>query len=550
MKIVSVSEMKRLERENDAAGNTYADMMERAGTHLGRVVQDSARAGLVLALVGPGNNGGDGLVAARYLATQGVPVRVHLLRERPESDTNWRRLRDMGVPYAVGVGAEALALLRAWLAEAEVVVDALLGTGARPPVQGDAAQVLAALRDRLQAPPVPGRRWPAMPQQAPSRPVIVAADVPSGLDADSGEADALTPVADVTVTMGLAKQGLLQRDGLERTGDLVIADIALAGEPLGSADLLDAESVAALLPARPASGHKGTFGAALVVGGSSNYVGAALLAAAAASRVGVGLVGLASLMPVLMSADAVVPEAVRLVLPAEMGVVSEDAVAIVRGALRQYDALVVGPGLTQEKPARQFVEALVLGRDAGGRAGIGFVGHSRTAESEAAAKLPPLVIDADGLNALASVHDWAARLPPGTVLTPHPGEMARLLGTTVEAVQADRLGAAMRAAQQWRAVVVLKGAATVIADAEGGAAVAPFANPALASGGTGDVLAGAIAGLLAQGLSPAAAARAGVYLHGVAGELARRELGAAGVVAGDLLTRLPRAQQLLRAGWR
>jgi len=557
MKIVSAEEMRALEREADSHGNSYARMMARAGEAVARVAADhlgGKGTGPVVVLVGPGNNGGDGLVAARYLATWGYQARLHLARPRAEDDADWQAVVSLGIPHAIGVSESALGDLRGWLAEASLVVDALLGTGARPPVSGEIAELLGVLAEALELSHNADAKLlrPAMPT-APrkERLKVLAVDVPSGLEATTGAVDRLAPRAVATVTMGLPKRGHLLMPGAEYVGELVVADIGLPmvqagpGEP----ELLTAETAARLLPARPVAGHKGTFGSCLIVGGSGNYVGAPLLAAAGAARAGAGLVTLASIPQVLAGADSVIPEATRLVLPGEMGVVGAAAVPVLMRSAAQYGALLLGPGLTHERPVAEFLEAL-LDSEGAPRPAIGFVERRRSATQSGAVILPPLVVDADALNVLAEHKDWLKRLPPGSVLTPHPGEMARLTGVSVEEVQRDRIAAALEAARNWRAVVVLKGAMTVIAEPGGMVSVAPFANPALASGGTGDVMSGALAGLLAQGLSAYEAARCAVYIHGLAGELARRELGEAGVLASDLLIRLPRAMKRLREGWR
>jgi NAD(P)H-hydrate epimerase len=219
-----------------------------------------------------------------------------------------------------------------------------------------------------------------------------------------------------------------------------------------------------------------------------------------------------------------------------------------RESVSDYDALLLGPGLTQEKEAWAFVQAF-LGLESSGRKGrLGFVAHTSPAEASVP-DLPPLVVDADGLNALAAAGEgWWRALPSGTILTPHPGEMARLMGegVTAKEVQIDREGIARRMAAQWNVVLLLKGAFTVVAEPGGRVMVLPFANPALATAGSGDVLAGAVVGLQAQGMGPFEAAVAGAYLHGLAGELAAAELGATGVVAGDLPQQLPLALKRLR----
>ena len=552
MKIVTTEEMRRLERLADAAGNSYADMMERAGSAVAEVAAglvDEGASGPVVVLVGPGNNGGDGLVAARKLATRGYQVRLALAKARDEGDANWERARELGIPVTIGTDEQASQQFSAWLAEAGVVVDALLGTGARPSVGGEVGALLANLERclRERATRRPSIAWATRPCPG-DQPAVLAVDLPSGMDADSGAVDELTPQADVTVCIGLPKHGLFRFPGALKVGQLLLCDIglpAVVAEP-GELDLLTAETVRAYLPPRPSDGHKGSFGSAMVVAGSANYVGAALLSAAAAARSGAGLVTLAAIPQVLAGADAVIPEATRLVLPQENGVISSEGAALVQSAVAKYQALLVGPGLTSEKPAGEFLERLA-GWQAGGHRGIGFLDTvAPRPTSGIEVTLPPLVLDADALNLAARNRAWLQHLPTDSVITPHPGEMARLLGQSVDEVQKDRTEAAIQAARTWNVVVVLKGAFTVIAHPDGRLALAPFANPALASAGTGDVLAGALAGFLAQGVAPFEAACCAVYAHGLAGELAGEELGEAGVLAGDLLTRLPRALALLR----
>ena len=231
-------------------------------------------------------------------------------------------------------------------------------------------------------------------------------------------------------------------------------------------------------------------------------------------------------------------EATYLLLPHELGVIAAGAMRVLSEQIPSYDALLLGPGLGQERETRTFVEALLDGKEK-----HRYLGFGNNTERAEAPTLPPLVIDADGLNILATMEDWPKRLAPGSVLTPHPGEMARLMGCPVADVQADRLAVARSQASAWNQIVVLKGAYTVIAAPDGKAIIIPFANPGLATAGTGDVLAGTIVSLRAQGVDGFAAAAVGAYLHGVAGELAREEIGTAGMVAGDVLAHLPQAWQ-------
>ncbi len=358
MRIVSVEEMRHLEQRADAGGNSFGDMMETAGRLVAQAIVDRCPVGgaSLVVLAGPGNNGGDGLVAARHLLLAGWKVYVHLARERSENDPVWSQLRGLGVAYGVGVGDEALTALRRHLAESGLVLDALFGTGAHPPVSGEVRVILdqlgQALSDRSDLRPdlvSPGRPGVS------DRPLVIAVDVPSGLNADTGAVDELTPAADVTVTMGLPKLGLLTFPGAERVGELIVAEIGLPEPEVGGPTLMDGRLVSRLLPSRPRDAHKGTFGSALIVAGSTSYSGAALLAAGAAARTGCGLVTLAGVGPVVALADSMVPEATRLYLPADMGVVSGEAVAVLRRHWDKYEAMLVGPGLTTEKPVAQFL---------------------------------------------------------------------------------------------------------------------------------------------------------------------------------------------------
>ena len=329
----------------------------------------------------------------------------------------------------------------------------------------------------------------------------------------------------------------------------MVADIGIPLELLQplELELATGEMIHGLLPQRPLKAHKGTFGKALLVVGSVNYTGAAYLAGAAATRVGTGLVTLALAGPLHPVIATKLTEATYLILPHELGVIAPGAIRVLAERMGDYDALLLGPGLTQEAPTVEFVRRFLSLRGAGRPGRIGF---RAIEEPEERLQLPPLVIDADGLNILAQTEGWAARLPQGAILTPHPGELSRLTGRSVAEINDRRIETAREFAREWNQVVVLKGAFTVVASPEGRTIVQPFANPGLASGGTGDVLAGAIVGLRAQGLGPFEAAVVGAYLHGLAGQLAREELGDAGMVAGDLVPRLPLAIRWLRKGRR
>jgi len=505
LKIVTSAQMRQLEAQSADLGLPGPALMEVAGRSVADafLAEPGGAAGRrVLVLVGPGNNGGDGLVAARHLHDFGARVVVYLVL-RPETDeAKLRLVRARGIPVVAGADDAELRLLRAYLGESDYVLDAILGTGRARPAAGLLKEVLDAVnaRDR-------------------QRSRLVAVDLPTGLDADTGAVDPSCLRADLTVTLGYPKVGLFLPPGLEYAGRIAVGDIGLppglgADVPLS---LTTASEVAGMLPARPLGAHKGTFGKAMVVAGSASYVGAPALAAMGAVRVGAGLVTLALPAGIESVVAGKLLEPTYLPLPEVAGGLGPGAVQPLLDALAGYSAALVGPGLGRRPGTAEFIRHLV--------------GRSREVAG------CRWVIDADGLNLLSEIPEWWKLLPEESVLTPHPGEMSRLAGPPT----ANRLETAGDAARRWRQVVVLKGAYTVVAHPDGRTSVNPFATPALATAGTGDVLGGAIVGLLAQGLRPWEAAVAGTYLHGLAGELVARDTGLAGGAAGDLLPRLPAA---------
>ena len=517
MKLVTSAQMRALEDRAVEAGASLDALMEEAGLAVAQeawLTLGVVAGRRVLVLAGTGNNGGDGLVAARHLADWDAEVVVYLLAPRPESDPKLAQLIERSVAVTTVDVDEGGSLLREALDGAELVVDALLGTGRSRPIEGALAGVLRSLQTRMQA---------ARP------PKIIAVDLPSGVDADSGHADPLAVRADLTVTFGLAKVGLFTLPGSEHAGRVQVIDIGLPKDALREVplDLLDTAWVRARLPERPRSANKGTFGRVLVVAGSSEYVGAARLAAEASYRAGAGLVTIACTRPVQHMLAASIAEATWLPLDDENGAISASNVDLIRERLSAYDVLLIGPGLGQSAGIPTLVDGVLSALPASVRA---------------------CVVDADALNALAGLPDWPRRLPTPCVLTPHPGEMSRLLNSTVAAVQDSRLSVATASAADWGQTIVLKGAHTVVAAPDGRAAISPHANPLLASAGTGDVLAGAIAGLLAQGLPPFEAAACGVFLHGLTAEELASDLGDRGLLAGDLLPGLPRAIRLVMHG--
>ena len=516
MKIVTSEQMRRIEERSERAGVSTDTLMENAGLAVARRVR--RRLGHltgvpVVVLVGAGNNGGDGLVVARHLHSWGTRVLAYICLDRRVPDPKLDIVADQSIEVVKASEDEGLGGLRRALESAALVVDAVLGTGRSKPIEGTLRDVLEALRSAKES--RPGLR-------------IVALDLPTGLDSDTGAVDPACVPADVTVALGHPKVGHYTLPGADMVGTLEIEDIGIpAGldEDVGL-ELMTPEWARATLPNRPAESHKGTFGSTMVVAGSRNYVGAAYLAATAATRVGAGLVTIALPEGIQAMVAAKATEPVYLLLPeSSPGVAAPTAASVVLEQVERHDAMLIGCGLGQASETRELVESIL---------------YSGLPE------LPPTVVDADGLNHLAQTSEWWTRFKTPAVLTPHPGEMARLLGTPEPPRRAERIPRATEAAAAWNKITVLKGAYTVVAAPDGSAMLSPFANPGLASAGTGDVLAGAIAGLMSQGLSLEQAAALGVYLHGMAGERVARELGTTGMVAGDLLPVLPLAIKELR----
>ncbi len=519
-RLATVSAMQAIEKAADAAGHSYAAMMESAGRQVADAVLARYGVAPVLVLAGPGNNGGDGLVCARYLHQAGAPVRVYLWQRRTEPADDYEghlgRLEALGVPWLHANADPELALLRSWLQRVEgeplVLVDALLGTGANRPITGQLATLLTVVRQAQNA----------------GRVQVVAVDCASGLNCDDGAVSPFTLAPALTVTFAHAKYGHYLFPGADYVGELAVADIGVP--PALSAELrtfvLDAELVASWLPARPRNSHKGAFGKLLLAVGSEQFPGAASLSCGAAVRTGAGLVTGAvprTIWPIA-AARAAEPTWLPLAAAAEepFAVFDPAGAAMIAAKLPAYDALVLGCGLGNTPATRQFVDALL--------------GES----------LPPTLIDADGLNCLAQFPDWATRLPAIAVLTPHPAELARLTGRTLAEVMTQRWAVAAAVAQAGRCVVLAKGPYTVVAAPDGWLAVLPIATPALATAGTGDVLAGVIGALLAQGLEPFRAACVGAWLHGEAGLRCEQAIGRTGVAASDLLPQLPVVIEQLR----
>lgn len=532
VKLVTVAEMQAIERQADASGLSYAMMMENAGFGLAKVVNEEYGhliPGGVCGLVGSGNNGGDTLVALARLADQGWRASAYMVRKRPTDDPLVKRLRDAGGKILCIENDADYRNLAEEIRESVILLDGVLGTGIQLPLKGKVAEALEITRNEI--------------DRLSRKPIVVAVDCPSGIDCDSGEAVPECIPADLTVTMAAVKTGILQFPANNLIGTLRVVGIGLEQPGVNLEAwhavkrlVADEAFVRQSLPNRPRDAHKGTFGTALVVAGSVNYTGAALLAGKAAYRCGAGLVTLAVPTPLHAILAGQFPEATWLLLPHEMGVIAADAAEVIGENLERATAMLIGPGLGIEEETLNFMVRLIGSTPSSRRTSIGFVpAQSRGGES-IKGKLPPLVIDADGLKLLVRLAGWAKNLPAPAVLTPHPGEMAIMTGLPIAEIQANRIEVAERFAHEWGHVIVLKGANSVVAAPDGRTNLIPVASAALARAGTGDVLAGLIVGLRAQGVDAFEAAVSASWIHAKSGlQAAQTVHSSAAVMAGDVL---------------
>lgn len=510
MKILTADQMREADRRTiSELGIPGCVLMENAARAVTtEIVQRYSQLfpGPVAIFCGKGNNGGDGFAVARNLLSRGWQVKVYLLADAStvsgDARLNFEILQRLEAEVACVTDAALLDAAWSEVASARLLIDALFGTGLSTTVGALHGTVINWMN-----------RHPAP---------VVAIDIPSGLDATTGCILGVAVQADLTVSLAAAKLGQIIQPGAGLCGELVVVEIGIPDAiltDLAEGQFLDAESVRHLLPARPSSGHKGTFGHLLLLAGSLGKSGAATLAAEAALRAGVGLVTVAAPFSVQPLLATKLTEAMTAPLAEVNGEVAATAYAQLVALCEGKTVLALGPGLGRGSEVTSLVRQVV------GDCPL------------------PLVIDADGLFALAGHLEMLALRPVGTtILTPHPGEMAHLLGSTSAAVEADRLGTARRFAEAHGVILVLKGARTVIAAPDGGILINPTGHVGMATGGMGDLLTGIIAGLLAQGAPPLAAAAAGVWLHGRSADRLFPRFGNAGLLASDLLAEIPAAR--------
>jgi NAD(P)H-hydrate epimerase len=516
MKIVTAAQMQALDRrtitEAQVPGLT---LMERAGSGTAQFLEHRfgpLRGKRVTIVCGKGNNGGDGLVVARLLRQRRVTVVVLLLAQVTELSRDaaamyrrWIRVGGASATKPFRSADQAEALLRG----SDLIVDALLGTGLSTPVAG-------AYREAIQVMNRAGRP-------------IVAVDMPSGIHADDGAMLGHAIRAAATVTFGLPKLGLYLGAGIDHAGSIHVVDIGIPSTYVDHIDsrtlLITEDTVRAALPSRPAASHKGTYGHAGILAGSVGKTGAAALAAKAALRIGAGLVTVGVPASVNDVLEAKLLEAMTLPLPdTKARTFGRAGFDRILEFIQARTAVAIGPGLSTHPETVELVQSLMKHLDR------------------------PSVLDADALNALASRASLLTECKTPPILTPHPGEMARLeVDATSQSVNADRVGTARRFARERGVFLVLKGARTIVARPDGLLMICPTGNPGMATAGTGDVLTGMLVGLLAQGVPSWEAACAATYLHGAAGDLAAQRLGPAGMIAGDVIEQIPYAIQAVGA---
>ncbi len=514
MKVVTPNQMREIDRRSiEDLGIPGQDLMERAGEAVAAAVESllppDRPEPFVLLLAGKGNNGGDGLVAARLLAEKGIRTLTFLLAEalalKGDAALNLDRLAREKSPLEELVGEKGLDFFRENIPKADLIVDGIFGTGFKGLARGMAAEVIKLVNQMTRVNP--------MIQ-------VIAIDIPSGLDGETGKIEGEAIRADWTVTMGLPKTGMIRGEGLNYCGRVVVADIgfpsAVIDEISADLDLVTGSGLSGFIPPRPRSSDKGDYGHLLILAGSPGMTGAAALASMAALRAGAGLVTLGipeSLNPIL---EEKCTEIMTFPLPeTSAGTLSPDAIPPILDFCRRIDVVALGPGLSRNPETGELVGELVK------------------------ACPVPMVIDADGLNLISRDVSMLKQAASSLILTPHPGEMCRLTGLAKDELLGDREDAACGFAREYNLTLVLKGAGTLIATPSGQLWINLNGNPGMATGGTGDVLTGLIAGFWAQGLMNEAAARLGVFVHGAAGDRAADKVGKISLIASDLLEAIP-----------
>jgi NAD(P)H-hydrate epimerase len=509
MYIATAREMQNIDsRARDEYGIPTLLLMENAALGIIHIVEDvigAVRNKRITIVSGKGNNGGDGIAAARQLHNRGARVQVYLLSEpaalKGDAATN------LGIALKMGIDIQSKGMydmqgLRIVLNHSNVIIDAIFGTGLSAHVKGEEKEIIELINSCNQP--------------------RVSVDIPSGINSDTGEVMGAAIKADTTVTFGIPKRGHILYPGCEFTGKLHIADISIPEAAVKKESiylhLLTEDDMRGLISPRPADSHKGSFGHVLVIAGSIGKSGAGAMTSLAGLRTGAGLLTLAT----PESVQHIVAEKLTEVMTCPLAETGEKTIASsaaekILGLSEDKEVIAIGPGLTTHKDTAALVRRLIKDTEV------------------------PIIIDADALNALSDHTEILKERRYPAILTPHPGEMGRLTGKSTAEVQKDRIGVSRGFATEYGVYLILKGAHTVIAEPSGEVYLSPTGNPGMATAGTGDALTGILAGLISQGIDVASAARLGVYLHGLAGDIAAEEVGMIGMLAGDLINRIPAA---------
>jgi NAD(P)H-hydrate epimerase len=513
MKVATSEEIKRIDRRAiEKYGIPGTVLMENAGRSVVLSMIDrygNLKGKRVSIVAGKGNNGGDGFVIARYLHNFNVKVDVFLTSRSSEikgdARINLNILKRSGIPLCEKFSLKELDI---YLKHSDIIVDAIFGTGLSSEVKKPFSDVINLIN-------------------CSGKPVV-SVDIPSGISSDAGEVLGIAVKADLTVTFVIPKRGILLFPGAEYAGVVKVADIGIPAKVIEEEDircnLLTREEIRSLLPERRPDSHKGLFGHLLVIAGSVGKTGAAVMTGLSALRVGSGLVTIATPASLNNILEAKLTEVMTFPLPeTDVQSIALSAENILIKLMPMMSAIAIGPGLSVHPETVRLVRRLIT-------------------KSER-----PMVIDADALNSLAGYLDILKRSKVPLILTPHPGEMARLIGKTSKDVQKDRIRIAHDFAMKHRVYLVLKGARTVFSDPDGNIYINTSGNPGMATAGTGDVLTGIIAGLISQGIDPLSALKSGVHIHGLAGDLSAEELGDMGMIACDIIERIPRVIKSLKS---
>jgi NAD(P)H-hydrate epimerase len=512
MKLVTASEMRSIERiAIQDYGIPGIILMEHAGKSLAlkclELIEKRCDFNDIWIIAGKGNNGGDGFVTARHLINQNIDVKVILLCDFNDligdGRVNYDILHKMNGEIISVKKDEDLELIRTALLKCDIIIDAIFGTGFKGIASGIAGEMIRLVND--------------------CQGIVISTDLPSGMEADTGHVHGPCIKADYTLTFGLPKVGLFQNSGTYFCGMLEIIEISLPKELLLSeglrTNLITDDEIHRRMPTRDSDGHKGDYGHVFVIGGSVGMTGAVSLACRGALHAGAGLVtaGIPETLNTIM--EIKLTEPMTKPLPeGDRGYFGVDAVSPILDFTKKASVLAIGPGISTKQSVKELIYKVLPSIEV------------------------PMVIDADGLNILSEImkekDDFLKDLSVPTVITPHPGEMARLTGLSIEEIQKNRIKYAMEYAAKWSVVLVLKGSHTIVASPSGDVYLNTTGNPGMATGGSGDVLTGIISAFIAQGMEPVEAAVVGVYIHGRAGDLAAAEKGVQSLVASDIIEKL------------